>query len=142
VVLVLVVLALAAAGCSNYTGGAAQRVKEWASGASWSSDDSQIVQDLTDLANGYRARALPQLRTACDYFATDAATLYNNLPAPDTRLSNELSSSLTGFDKAAQDCSTASSFNSPTFTRYRSELAKATATYHQAEQRIRSFGVR
>jgi len=140
-VLLLLVGALLLAGCSNYSGDATQRVREWATSAPWDANDQQLVSDLGDLANGLRLRRLLPLRTACEAFAADAAVLYDTLPTPDKRLTDELNTALGGFDRAARDCYASSAFSSATFRRYQRELASATATYHQAERRLAGFGV-
>lgn len=138
----LVVSALVLAGCSTYSGGTTQQVREWANSAPWDQDNQTIEGDLTDLGNGLRERELRPLRTACAAFPADVSALYNTLPTPDNELTNELNTALTDFDKAATDCYDAKSFTSAPFHAYERELAAGKTAYHAAQQRLLTFGVR
>lgn len=140
--LALALLATGVAGCSNYSGDLAQRIGQWAVGASYDADNSQILSDLGNLAAGYSERQLLPLRTACEAFGVDVDALYGNLPTPDETLTNELNDALTTFGAASLKCYDSASFSSPSFRSYLAELARGKALYARARQRLASFGVR
>ena len=137
----LVVGALGVAGCAGYTGTPSQMMHEWANNAGYVADDQQIEADLTSLAAGLRSRQLKALHTACDAFVIDANTLYDELPTPDGRATDELSTGLTDLASAGTACSLAPSFSSPTFARYERLLKEGVASFDVARKRITSFGV-
>jgi hypothetical protein len=140
--LALALLAAGVAGCSNYSGDLANRIGQWATGATYDADNSQILSDLGNLSAGYSERQLLPLRTACEAFGVDVDALYGTLPTPDATLTNELNDALTTFGAASVKCYASASFSSPSFRSYLAELARGKALYAKARQRLLSFGIR
>lgn len=138
----LVLVALGVAGCSGYNGDASNQMHEWATNVGYSSLDQQVEADLGSLAAGLKGRELKPLHTACDAFVIDADSLYDELPAPDTKATNELADALTVFASAGVACSAAPSFSSASFSKYERLLKKGESEYATARSRIASFGVR
>ncbi|MCU1495606.1 MAG: hypothetical protein JWO62_3370 [Acidimicrobiaceae bacterium] len=138
---VAVLVALALGGCSSYTGSHGHQVAQWASGASLATNDGFITTDVREISSGIALRKLVATRTACDGLATDAGTAYGQLPTPDRALTNDLASAYLDYIKAAQDCTSASSFDGPAFDRYRRVAATATAAFDAAKRRLKALGV-
>lgn len=134
-------VALTLSSCSSGPTTLSGKLQAWASAASYSSDVTQINADLVNLQNGYRERKLLPLRTACEGFSTDVATLYGQLPTPDQTITDELGSSLNDFYGASIDCYQASSFSSLKFQQYLTLLRSATTTYRRALSQLAAYGV-
>ncbi len=132
--------ALVLAGCSNYSGGHSQQVAQWVSGSQLSANDGYVVADLRDIEDGISAGNLAATHTACDGLATDAATAYGELPTPDALLTADLDTAYLAYIRAAEDCSSAGSFSSPGFHRYRGAVANGTRALDAARRRLRDLG--
>jgi hypothetical protein len=91
---------------------------------------------------GIRARDLRGLRTECAGFGVDAETLQGELPTPEQDITDELNNALSGFYNASLECYQASSFTSPAFHRYQSELKSALVLYNDVTKRLYNDGVR
>ena len=141
IAILLVGVAFAVASCSTGPTTLRGKLQQWASGASYSSDAAQINADLVNLQNGYRERKLLPLRTACEGFSADAATLYGQLPTPDQTITDELGSSLNNFFGASIDCYQSSTFSSAKFQQYLKLMRSATATYRRALSQLGVYGV-
>lgn len=137
----LVGVAFAFASCNSGPTTLRGKLQQWASGASFSSDAAQINADLVNLRNGYREQKLLALRTACEGFSADAATLYGQLPTPDQTITDELGSSLNAFFGASVDCYQSKTFSSAKFRQYLKLMRSATATYRRALSQLASDGV-
>jgi hypothetical protein len=133
-------LAVLLASCAGYSGSRAHQVTQWAQGASLQSNDGLVAADVRGIASGIRLRELAATHTECDGLATDAATAYGELPTPDQKLTNDLNDAYLDYEHAAQDCSSARSFASTGFTRYRSEVATANAALAAAKHRMSVLG--
>ncbi|MCU1491196.1 MAG: hypothetical protein JWM85_2601 [Acidimicrobiaceae bacterium] len=135
----LVGTALGATSCSVAADNASG-VKSWASQASYGSSTTLLKQDLQEISTGIRLKKLLATKTACDGLGADAGTAVGQLPTPDTRFTNELSAAYNDLVNAAQSCSTASSFSSSAFRRYRSGAAAASRLLAQAARRFSELG--
>lgn len=139
--LIVVALGLLLSGCSSNRASMASRVRSWASGASYGSDNSVLQSDLSHMATGRKERDLVGLHTVCEAFSADADTLYAELPTPDETLTNEFNTALVNFGKAAESCYAASSFHSKQYRVYLSELDAGRAAYTRAIKLLARFDV-
>lgn len=137
----LVVVALVAASCSSGPTTLSGKLQAWAKNAGYSTATAQINADLVNLQNGYNERKLLPLRTACEGFSSDAATLYGQLPTPDQTVTLELGSALNDFFTASVDCYATNSFSSSKFQQYLKLMRSATATYGRALSQLAAHGV-
>jgi hypothetical protein len=134
-------LSISTAACSSGPTTLSGKLQAWANNASYSSDVSQIAQDLTDLHNGLKERQFLALRTACEGFGVDVETLYGYLPTPDYDITQELGTSLANYYTAAEDCFYSSSFTSAKFLTYEKLLKSSGVTYQKALAQLRTYGV-
>lgn len=125
--------------CSNMSGSTAAQVGEWASGAGYSNDVTQLNSDLQSLAAGKQVRDLKALHTACAGFGVDAASLQGELPTPDTMLTDEINGAMTSFYNASLACYRSSSFGSRLFSTYEHDLASGVRQYDLARKRFSDF---
>ena len=137
----LVALSISTAACVGGPTTLSGKLQAWANNASYSSDVSQIAQDLTDLNNGLKERQFLALRTACEGFGVDVETLYGYLPTPDYDITQELGTSLANYYTAADDCFYSSSFTSAKFLTYEKLLKSSGVTYQKALAQLGTYGV-
>jgi len=100
------------AGCTSYTGSPAHQVQEWAAGAGVVVNDAQLASDVTLLRKSVAARAPSAMTTNCAGLSYDSGTAYDNLPTPDSAITNELNIAYTDFLDAGNACAAASSVTS------------------------------
>lgn len=134
----LVLVALLAAACAS-TADTPAGLRSWASSASYASNDSLLRTDLREITTGIRLGQLKATRTACDGLGYDASNAIGELPSPDHELTNELNDAYSTLVNAAQSCSTADSFSSRGFARYRSGAARGLGQLDTADRRLRSL---
>lgn len=100
-------LLLAACG-SPYAGSTlGQQVKNWATTSpdpKFADAVSTLQSDLHNEAQAQKTGDEALLRTTCDVIVTDALLANQNLPTPDTQLTNLLSSAYGSAVSAGQDC--------------------------------------
>jgi outer membrane murein-binding lipoprotein Lpp len=104
--LVVPVLCIGAvlAGCSSKPDSAADRISSWASSTGLSSGINQIKDDAANVAKVERIGSPGAIRANCAVLDLDTENANQNLPSPDTQLTQDLSDAYTAEIQAAQDC--------------------------------------
>lgn len=97
------------AGCgSEYSGSTlGQQVQSWATTSpdpKFASALSTLRSDISRIGKAESSNDESALRTACDVLVTDALSANQNLPTPDSDLSNLLSRAYTSAADSGRDC--------------------------------------
>jgi hypothetical protein len=105
----LVTVPLVLAGCGTQYAGStvAQQVESWATTSpdpTFASAVSTLKGDLRHVAEAQTSSDAALLRTDCDVLVTDALSANQNLPTPDSQLTDVLSSAYASAVSAGQDC--------------------------------------
>ncbi len=132
------------AGCSSgadMTGTMAHRVSAWAKAAGVSATDATIADDIARISRARHSRDLSGLKTECAVLGTDVQMANDELPAPDTTLTEDLSRAYTAYGDSSADCySGASSSDRGRLSRADAELARGNLYLARAKQRLGVFG--
>jgi hypothetical protein len=123
------------------SGPLAQQVREWANGASYTSDISTVNGDLSDISNGIRLHDLKGVRTTCAAFGVDSATIQGELPTPDVTITNEINDATSDFYNASLSCYRATSFTDRDFKAYLSQVAKGKRVLADVTKLLKVDGV-
>lgn len=94
------------AGCSTtYSGSTvAQQVSGWSSQTNFPAEARTVQQDMQRVATVVAQRTASLIRTDCDVLVTDALIANQNLPTPDTDLTDLLASTYASAATAGRDC--------------------------------------
>lgn len=136
-------LALGAlAGCTSYSGSKANQVSQWASLYSVVSDDQLVVQDITAIRLSLDEGRLRDVTSNCAGLVFDSGTAYDNLPAPDNTLTDELNVAYVDFTDAGTSCSAVRSLDSRRMKAALRTITTGLLSLDEAERRLAADGVR
>jgi outer membrane murein-binding lipoprotein Lpp len=97
-------IAIGLAGCSSKPDSTADRISSWASSTGLTSGIDQIKTDAAGVAKVEKIGSPGAIRANCAVLDLDTETANQNLPSPDTQLTQDLSDAYTAEIQAAQDC--------------------------------------
>ncbi|MCL5047533.1 MAG: hypothetical protein M1374_01870 [Firmicutes bacterium] len=115
-------------------------VTTWASGNSFSANNSQVLTDITGIKNGIRLKELEQLHTVCEALAADASTVYQSLPTPVPALTQAFSKAYNALAQAGHTCYYAPSFSSLQMAKFKKQFFAAQADLSSAMALYNTFG--
>jgi hypothetical protein len=120
-----------ATGCSG-----SESVGQWASGAGIlgpTGTVAYIAGDIGLIDRARRSHDMEELKTHCDSLSDDAATGYSWLPAPTTRLTNDLNVAYTSFGKAVNYCLSGVNGSATALAKSNAEIKKGERALARAE---------
>ncbi len=113
--------AFAMACSSQYSGTLAQQVNEWSTMTQFPSEASALQDDYQNF-NELGAHLAPGvLRTYCDVMVTDALNANQNLPTPDTQVTDLLSDAYNLFGESGRNCLSGANGNTALLGRAQSQ---------------------
>jgi hypothetical protein len=130
------------AGCSQYSGTQAHKVQEWASQASFSANNNQVVSDVLLVRKADAQGTGLQFLTDCGGMASDVGTAYEQLPAPDQTLTNDLNNAYTLIGNAAQACSATHNVHSAVAEKSLEQIAQGMNDLKASQTLLASLGVK
>jgi hypothetical protein len=91
------------AACGGTPASLAQQVRSWAASTGFAAGTRELTGDLSRLSD-LPSDSPGARRTACDVLVTDALSANQQLPTPDSQLTNLLSQAYTSAATAGRDC--------------------------------------
>lgn len=130
-----------AAGCAGAgeSGTVAQRVRSWVSASAMGSDVGAVVADMRSVGAVERLhRGVNALHTVCSALSIDAEAGNQELPAPVTALTNDLSSAYQLAYNAGNACYGGAGGNAALLARSAKDRAQAVGYFDRAVAEVRS----
>ncbi len=139
VVVALGVVAFVSLG-HGVSGTPAQQLKSWVTSTHLGQDVGTLEGDGADVQRLVAARKGPAaVRTVCAAMANSAQTFNDDLPSPDTTITQLLARAYGLEYDAAESCYHAPSGNAPRFATFARDRAEAANLFGEALRRVRSL---
>jgi hypothetical protein len=139
-VTVLGAVTLAACAGPDEQGSASQRMKAWSSSTEFGGSIATLRADSARIAQVVADRSgTGAIHADCALLLQDAGAANDNLPTPDTTVTNQLSNAYADEGSAANDCYNAGTTNAKLLARSARERAQADALLAQALERVQSI---
>lgn len=137
----LVLGGLGLAACSA-AGSPQARVSGWASQSGIVSLDAQVASDVSSVEGALAGGRDSTAKDLCSVLNDDVGQAYDELPSPDSRLTDLLDRADLSLDQGAVDCqSAAGSADHQLLERAVGEIHAGAASLRAATARLASFGV-
>jgi hypothetical protein len=121
------------------TGTPSQKVREWVSHSSFLANGNTLLSDISRLRRAAQIGSAKDVRKICTGLVDDAGTMYETLPTPSLKLTDDINAADETMARAANTCSDSSSVISPVTLSAIAQLG--TTQLKRVQSDLGTFGV-
>lgn len=128
-----VVLAVAATGCSNLSGSAADRMAQWSKSSGASAVVSTLDGDARGVSAAIESGVAANVRTACGALSLHVRQFLSELPTPDPKVTADYDAAYQHLGAAANECYDGARGDSTLINRALADMAAGRQALAQAD---------